>query len=195
MYSFDVDLSIPLVFCPSYSIFFVFTGLFCFPECVCDTFLRCVCSASMSFFFYLPCFPVREYHNSLMSSSLLQILAGVFGLIESPLDPKVVLVLFVCASVCVCSMARDEMAIKHKGSRDALREVCHFAPQPCRLHTRGLIREARAAYQPPRPPPIHLFLLNGSGVRKTRERTEVEEPQTSAPGPLISMTATLVHTP
>lgn len=59
--------------------------------------------AQMSFF-YTPCFAERDYDNSLMSSSLFQILAGVFGLIESPLDPELFCHLGV--GVCVCSRSR-----------------------------------------------------------------------------------------
>lgn len=137
MYSFDLDPSIPLQFCPSCFIFFFFfssSGLLCFCgrmcayECVslyvCVHMHGCVkCDSTSMSSFYLPCFPAWEYHKSLMSSSLLQILAGVFSLIESPLDPKVVMLPSCCLcvmSVCVCFLAciaRDEMLSKDKGKQ------------------------------------------------------------------------------
>ena len=64
--------------------------------------------AQVCLFFHMPCFPGREHHNSLMSSSLLQILAGVFSLIESPLDPKLFCRLGVCVCVCVCVCVREK---------------------------------------------------------------------------------------
>lgn len=55
-----------------------------------------------------------------MSSSLLHILAGAFGIIESPLDPKLL-----CHLECVCvlaRMARDEALNKDKRSRAIARK-------------------------------------------------------------------------
>lgn len=63
-----------------------------------------------------------------MSSSLLHILAGAFGIIESPLDPKLLChldVVFECVCVFVCvlaRMARDEALNKDKRSRAIARK-------------------------------------------------------------------------
>ena len=112
-------------------------------------------SASMSFF-YLPCFPEGEYHNSLMSSSSLQILAGVSAWLRVPRTQSCfAALLLVCASVCafvLTCMAGDEVLSKYKdkteemhthtvagGGWNALGKFFHFAPQPCELIRKLLI--------------------------------------------------------
>lgn len=87
-----------------------------------------------------------------MSSSLLQILAGVFGLIESPLDPKLFCRLAVyvrdCVFVLTC-MARYEVLSKdkdkQKDTHSSWNALGKFALQPCRLHSE-FIRKLLISY-------------------------------------------------